>query len=35
MCESNLEDMMAGSHMEEVYKKVLGRELDPPAKGRG
>ena len=26
---------MEGFHVEEVYKQVWGRDLDPPAKGRG
>ena len=34
-CGSNLEDMMASSHLEEVAEQVRGRDLDPPAKGRG
>ena len=35
MCGSNLEDMMASSHVEEVSEQVRGRDLYPPAKGRG
>ena len=26
---------MEGFHVEEVYKQVRGKDLDPPAKGRG
>ena len=34
-CGSNLEDMMASSHVEEVAEQVQGRDLNPPAKGKG
>ena len=34
-CGSSFEDMMASSHVEEVVEQVWGRDLDPPAKGRG
>ena len=34
-CGSYLEDTMSSSHVEEVFEKVRGRDLDPPAKGRG
>ena len=34
-CGSYLEDTMSSSHVEEVAEQVRGRDLDPPAKGRG
>ena len=34
-CGSYLEDTMSNSHVEEVAEQVRGRDLDPPAKGRG
>ena len=35
-CGKNLEDTMAGSHVEEVTDQVRGRDADPVApKGRG
>ena len=33
-CECNLEDMMAGSHVEDISKKDRGRDLGPPTRGR-
>ena len=34
-CRNYLEDTMSSSHVEEVVEQVRGRDLDPPAKGRG
>ena len=34
-CGSYLDDTMSSSHVEEVVEQVRGRDLDPPAKGRG
>ena len=34
-CGSYLEDTISSSHVEEVTEQVRGRDLDPPAKGRG
>ena len=34
-CGSYLEDTMSSFHVEEVAKQLRGRDLDPPAKGRG